>query len=395
MSSITLAPPTALATIDNFTTENWEREGAQIINEGRSAYNAGKAAERALNDLSWRLGDWLLTGEVHLKEGAYQEAERITKKSRSTLYDYARIARAFPAAVRDAALSWTHYKYLTPLEPATQQTMLAEVREHKMSSMALRKTLEKRGYMECWRKPPKLTGKKASTKTTRRVKLEIPKDEYMLLREFGFARGYSDGVNGVIRHITRSWIETNKSALMREVLKYQEKWEEGDSERKADREAKRTAKLAAEAARPAAQTPHPRKSPHEALRKELYDRETQILRDILKEKGKVVLDDARTMLLACVQNLVSGELDDEADAIEESEIEALLLMESEFIGRLEAARGTDAKISLMKGMLDAREERDRAAAKAVVDEIKAAGKQAAKDRRLAREAASKQEKAVS
>ncbi len=359
--------------------------------EGRAANKGRKAAEQALDDVNWKIGDWLLTGEAHLKEGAYQEAERITKTSRSTLYDYARVARAFPPPVRDKSLSFTHYKYLTPLSPDTQQTLLAEIRDHKMSSMALRKELGRRGMLTRWGRPRSLRGKKASSNKSRRVKIEIPKDEYQLLRDVALARGYSDGVNGVIRNVTLFWLASNKEVLMREVLVYQEKCEEDNARLKAER-----------GAQPAKDKPPqsqqmtwpPRNTDNDPLLKEIRDRETQILHGIFKERGKIVADDANAMLRACVQTLVAGEFEDD-EAFDHAEFESLLLAEREFVRRLEAADGAEGKISLMTGMLDAKEQQDRAAAKAVVDEIKAAGKQAAKDRRLAREAASKQEKSVS
>src|SRR5437899_2911818 len=75
----------------------------------------GKKLGRDHGDRQWEIGQWLDEGIGVLgKKAAEAEAMRVTKITKSTLWDYARTFESFPDEnSRRRELSWSHHKELS------------------------------------------------------------------------------------------------------------------------------------------------------------------------------------------------------------------------------------------------------------------------------------------
>lgn len=98
----------------------------------------------AMSSAAFVIGDWLVYGEDHFRgqlrlpgfEGEptapsrkvsaelYNEALRLTGLDRSTLANYAYVARSVPASLRNEQLSWEHHKAVAKLEADDQRRWL-------------------------------------------------------------------------------------------------------------------------------------------------------------------------------------------------------------------------------------------------------------------------------
>lgn len=126
------------------TLKSWGQKVARLFEEGNES-------RRKIDSIAWKIGDELISGENQFKEAAMEEAVRVTGKSKSTLWDFMRVARTFPrdASRRIASLSWSHHKEVANHLPGQekqdkekQDKALAEAVQRKLSVDRFRAKLE-------------------------------------------------------------------------------------------------------------------------------------------------------------------------------------------------------------------------------------------------------------
>jgi hypothetical protein len=104
--------------------------------------------------VAFLIGDWLIYGEARFNNGTsklsrrvrsedYERAVAATGLDRSTLQNYAYVARKVPSATRLEALSWEHHKAVAKLKGSDQLRWLRIVAEAggAVSSRRLRKSI--------------------------------------------------------------------------------------------------------------------------------------------------------------------------------------------------------------------------------------------------------------
>jgi hypothetical protein len=115
-----------------FDHDKWREEGSALIQDH--------------DHKQWKLGEWVDQGVGALTEKeALKEAMLITGYAQTTLWDFARTARAFSDSPEDPNsrrrdLSWSHHKELAiaDLSPAKRCKLLDSAEESKWSIQELR-----------------------------------------------------------------------------------------------------------------------------------------------------------------------------------------------------------------------------------------------------------------
>jgi hypothetical protein len=215
MDAITVLPPNSLAVVEQpFNVAAWEQEGKAIFEAGRVAEKARRSAEQQLNDIRWKVGDWLLAGEKHLKDAAYELAEKATGRAARTLMDFARVARAFPPESRRRdKLTWSHFKEVTPLSEQDRNRLLTEAQTGKLSIQKLR--LEA-GRLNPSRRP------RRPTSGLRTIKMEYDRSYHKLICGLAAARGlYPPG--NMFRRIFRDYFIANRASIEQEIADFEAK----------------------------------------------------------------------------------------------------------------------------------------------------------------------------
>jgi hypothetical protein len=88
-------------------------------------YEAIGWALGSIRDMSaWGLGDWLNYGEAAYGE-RYAQAVEATGRSKTTLLEYGRVARAVPRSRRRPSLTFTHHQLVAARHPDEQEELLA------------------------------------------------------------------------------------------------------------------------------------------------------------------------------------------------------------------------------------------------------------------------------
>jgi hypothetical protein len=109
--------------------------------------------------IDWLLADWVNYGEVTYGEmasqGIYKRAEKVAAAAHmkiETVLQRARVGREVPRENRDADLTFTHHRVVSPLPPAEQRTWLQKAKEENWSTDRLRSELktEGKGDTSCW-----------------------------------------------------------------------------------------------------------------------------------------------------------------------------------------------------------------------------------------------------
>jgi hypothetical protein len=128
------------------------------LHEGLSFEEWREAAPlfgQALRSIAFVIGDWLLYGQANFQNGlsahritpeAYNAATAATGLDRTTLQNYAYVARRVPKDRRSEHLSWEHHKVVAKLKAADQKRWLALAvpgnKKKPMSTMLLRKSIQ-------------------------------------------------------------------------------------------------------------------------------------------------------------------------------------------------------------------------------------------------------------
>jgi hypothetical protein len=99
----------------------------------------------------WEIASWMLEGETLAAQAGpkkreeqgkvYDIAEEATGLERSTLRDWAYVARNVAPSLRNDALSFHHHKQVAGLTPSQQEKWLRQAVDERLSVAALRKTI--------------------------------------------------------------------------------------------------------------------------------------------------------------------------------------------------------------------------------------------------------------
>jgi hypothetical protein len=132
--------PTGLDVLAPLTFEEW----SQVAN------SLGQAAR----GIAFVIGDWLVYGDATFRQGpaasrvatdAYDAAIQATGLDRTTLQNYAYVARRVSRNRRNDALAWEHHKVVAKLPVAEQRRWLAlaapKKNQRAISTMRLRKSI--------------------------------------------------------------------------------------------------------------------------------------------------------------------------------------------------------------------------------------------------------------
>jgi len=132
--------PTGLDVLAPLTFEEW----SQVAN------SLGQAAR----GIAFVIGDWLVYGDANFRQGpaasrvatdAYDAAIQATGLDRTTLQNYAYVARRVARNRRNDALAWEHHKVVAKLPVAEQRRWLAlaapKKNQRAISTMRLRKSI--------------------------------------------------------------------------------------------------------------------------------------------------------------------------------------------------------------------------------------------------------------
>ena len=99
--------------------------------------NMGRNLSAKRRDLNWLIGDWALHGQTHFPEQfalALQELSDAPKALKET----ARVAQAFPPALRDTSLSFAHHANVATLPQADALTLLKRAHTAKLSAKQIK-----------------------------------------------------------------------------------------------------------------------------------------------------------------------------------------------------------------------------------------------------------------
>ncbi len=132
--------PTGLDVLAPLTFEEWSQVASSLGNAARG--------------IAFVIGDWLVYGEANFRKGpaasrvatdAYDAAIQTTGLDRSTLHNYAYVARRVARSRRNDALAWEHHKVVAKLPAAEQRRWLAlaapKKNQRALSTMRLRKSI--------------------------------------------------------------------------------------------------------------------------------------------------------------------------------------------------------------------------------------------------------------
>lgn len=132
--------PTGLDVFAPLTFEEWSQVASSLGNAARG--------------IAFVIGDWLVYGEANFRKGpaasrvatdAYDAAIQTTGLDRSTLHNYAYVARRVARSRRNDALAWEHHKVVAKLPVAEQRRWLAlaapKKNQRALSTMRLRKSI--------------------------------------------------------------------------------------------------------------------------------------------------------------------------------------------------------------------------------------------------------------
>lgn len=132
--------PTGLDVLAALTFEEWSQVASSLGNAARG--------------IAFVIGDWLVYGEANFRKGpaasrvatdAYDAAIQTTGLDRSTLHNYAYVARRVARSRRNDALAWEHHKVVAKLPVAEQRRWLAlaapKKNQRALSTMRLRKSI--------------------------------------------------------------------------------------------------------------------------------------------------------------------------------------------------------------------------------------------------------------
>jgi hypothetical protein len=132
--------PTGLDVLAPLTFEEWSQVASSLGNAARG--------------IAFVIGDWLVYGEANFRKGpaasrvatdAYDAAIQTTGLDRSTLHNYAYVARRVARNRRNDALAWEHHKVVAKLPVAEQRRWLAlaapKKNQRALSTMRLRKSI--------------------------------------------------------------------------------------------------------------------------------------------------------------------------------------------------------------------------------------------------------------
>lgn len=132
--------PTGLDVLAPLTFEEWSQVASSLGNAARG--------------IAFVIGDWLVYGEANFRKGpaasrvatdAYDAAIQATGLDRSTLHNYAYVARRVARNRRNDALAWEHHKVVAKLPAAEQRRWLAlaapKKNQRALSTMRLRKSI--------------------------------------------------------------------------------------------------------------------------------------------------------------------------------------------------------------------------------------------------------------
>src|SRR5271170_5328912 len=238
MDAITVFPPNSLAVVEKpFNVETWEQEGKAIFEAGRVATKARRTAEQQLEDIHWKIGDWPLAGEKHLKDAAYAVAEKATGQAERTLMDAARVARAFPPESRRRdKLTWSHFKEVATSSLTVEQrnTLLTEAQMRKLSIPKLRAAAERfktpGGRLEPAGKAP------------RTIKLVYEHSLHKLICRLAASRGLYPP-NRMFYRIFKDYFIANRASIEQEIADFEAK----DAKSREEERIARTARKLAQA----------------------------------------------------------------------------------------------------------------------------------------------------
>jgi hypothetical protein len=121
-------------------------------------------AYEAQHSIQWKIGDWFEKGQERFGERkAYSEALRLfSKYKRSTLKDFAYVARHVESSVRTNDLIWAHHKLVARFSSSEYQKQLLDAAfKNKLSVSAFRKFINEKH-------PPTSKAPKSST-----VKIDV------------------------------------------------------------------------------------------------------------------------------------------------------------------------------------------------------------------------------
>ena len=103
--------------------ERWEQIGVSLQQMHRS--------------VNWWVADWLLYGEAHYGQDAYQAVQAATGRGDESLSQVVWVARAFPPHTRVPSLSWSHHRAAAELPADERQAVLREAAEQQLSTRQL------------------------------------------------------------------------------------------------------------------------------------------------------------------------------------------------------------------------------------------------------------------
>lgn len=131
---------TGLDVLAPLSFEEWSQVASSLGNAARG--------------IAFVIGDWLVYGEANFRKGpaasrvatdAYDAAILATGLDRSTLHNYAYVARRVARNRRNDALAWEHHKVVAKLPVAEQRRWLAlaapKKNQRALSTMRLRKSI--------------------------------------------------------------------------------------------------------------------------------------------------------------------------------------------------------------------------------------------------------------
>lgn len=132
--------PTGLDVLSPLTFEEWSQVAPSLGNAARG--------------IAFVIGDWLVYGDSNFRKGpasgrvateAYDAAVLATGLDRTTLQNYAYVARRVARKRRHEALAWEHHKVVAKLAASEQSRWLAlaapKKNQRALSTMRLRKSI--------------------------------------------------------------------------------------------------------------------------------------------------------------------------------------------------------------------------------------------------------------
>ena len=119
--------PAGLRLPPGFAFESWARLGRTLGGVARA--------------LPWALADWIIWGEDHYGEAAYQAINDVGL-SAHTVANYVAVGRKFPQARRHPALSLAHHEAVASFAPAEQERWLTKAEQKGWTRSELRRALK-------------------------------------------------------------------------------------------------------------------------------------------------------------------------------------------------------------------------------------------------------------